>query len=644
MNILLGFIPWIIYLFLISHNPQHINLAIIVAFVLTTVVEFNELRKGFVLAIGTFVYFIVMLIGVTILHNQWLMSYPFLLANTALAVIAWGSLIVKQPFTIQYAKEKISPDLWQQPLFIRINQILTTSWAIIFTLCVLVHLSQHLLHIAEDWVPATITNTLSILGVILTFKFPAWYKARKLELLKTKTAKSPFLQGNFKPISDELDCEDLKIIGEIPNDLHGVYMRNGPNPAFAPISYTYPFDGDGMLHAVYIQNGKARYKNKYVQTDGLSAEQKAGKALYGGIMHPIIPDAKYFPKEAKIEPYKNGAFINIVPFADQYLALFEGDYAYTVDRDLHTTGKWRPIDNQLLNVGPHPHSDPHTGEMWFINYEFDQPLLSLYGFAKDAQCIANYTVQLDHPTMVHDFVLTKDYAVIFLCPVIFNFEAAKKGEGVLQWRPELGVKIAVVARKTGQVQWFHTESFFVFHFANGYQDNDHLIIDYVKHSHFSTKDIDNQQKQLSLDRLTLNLSTGTINSHCYDQQHVIEFPRIAEQYTGQTYRYVYLPKKYNSTAFNCIAKYDMENNHCIEHKFGNNIEVGEAVFVPREQSTSEDDGYVLFFAYDKTSNNSRLVILDAQNLNADPIAEIIMPRRVPNGLHGNWFDGKEYSK
>ena len=60
-------------------------------------------------------------------------------------------------------------------------------------------------------------------------------------------------------------------------------MRNGPNPKFPPLgSYTYPLEGDGMIHAVWIGQGKARYRNRWVWTNGLRAEERAGRALYGG--------------------------------------------------------------------------------------------------------------------------------------------------------------------------------------------------------------------------------------------------------------------------------------------------------------------------------------------------------------------------
>ena len=70
-------------------------------------------------------------------------------------------------------------------------------------------------------------------------------------------------------------------------DLRGAYLRNGPNPKFPPPgSYAYPLDGDGMIHGVWLNDGRARYRSRYVLTSGRQAEIRADRALWGGLMPP----------------------------------------------------------------------------------------------------------------------------------------------------------------------------------------------------------------------------------------------------------------------------------------------------------------------------------------------------------------------
>lgn len=54
------------------------------------------------------------------------------------------------------------------------------------------------------------------------------------------------LNGVFAPQREEVDVADLHVVGEIPADLKGSYLRNGPNPRFDPIgSFVFPLDATG---------------------------------------------------------------------------------------------------------------------------------------------------------------------------------------------------------------------------------------------------------------------------------------------------------------------------------------------------------------------------------------------------------------
>ena len=64
-----------------------------------------------------------------------------------------------------------------------------------------------------------------------------------------------------------------------------MFLRNGPNPQFPPLGRYHWFDGDGMVHGVLIEDGKALYRIRYVRTAGFLAEQQEGKAIWPGILN-----------------------------------------------------------------------------------------------------------------------------------------------------------------------------------------------------------------------------------------------------------------------------------------------------------------------------------------------------------------------
>ena len=86
-------------------------------------------------------------------------------------------------------------------------------------------------------------------------------------------AANPYLLGPYAPTFEERVDTDLKVIGEIPKDISGVYVRNGPNPKFEPSGHYHWFDGDAMLHALHLENGKATYRNRWIRTKNFIEEE-----------------------------------------------------------------------------------------------------------------------------------------------------------------------------------------------------------------------------------------------------------------------------------------------------------------------------------------------------------------------------------
>jgi carotenoid cleavage dioxygenase len=83
-----------------------------------------------------------------------------------------------------------------------------------------------------------------------------------------------------------------------------------------------------------------------------------------------------------------------------------------------------------------------------------------------------------------------------------------------------------------------------------------------------------------------------------------------------------------------MLKVNVETGDVTRHDFGNRI-AGEGVFVPR--GDREDDGYLAIFCYDPFNRTSDFVLLDAARIEAEPVAVVRLPQRVPQGLHGTWI-------
>ena len=143
----------------------------------------------------------------------------------------------------------------------------------------------------------------------------------------------PYLSGMYAPLSTEQTCENLQVIGELPKDLAGTYVRNSSNPRFPPLGRYHWFDGDGMLQATHVGEGQATFRNRWVQTKAFQAETEAGKALWSGVTErPDFTNPR--------GPFKDSANTDVVYHAGRLLALWWlGGEPYIVRMpDLKTCG------------------------------------------------------------------------------------------------------------------------------------------------------------------------------------------------------------------------------------------------------------------------------------------------------------------
>jgi hypothetical protein len=250
-----------------------------------------------------------------------------------------------------------------------------------------------------------------------------------------------YLGGIFAPVDDELDLAELSVIGKIPQDLRGVYFRNGPNVKFPPLrSYTYPLDGDGMIHGVWLDNGRARYRNRYVMTKGLKAEIHAGHALWGGVMTPSRPPASLVGADPDPEDDKLLPGINIVRHAPRLLALGEGTAPYEMTDELATVGRCDFAGSLPLGMCAHPKIDPASGEMILFRYGLEEPYLYWAAVGPDGRVTRPPTViaEIDRGYMIHDFLITEDYLVLIINPATFDFARAGRGASPVAWEPDRG--------------------------------------------------------------------------------------------------------------------------------------------------------------------------------------------------------------
>lgn len=177
ISLLLGLLPWILLQVLPTKTLQELSITLIIIFFINTILSYRYLKKGFILPWGATIFFACASIAITILHLVWVAQHMEFLIYAMLSLIAWGSLLIGKSFTIQYAREQTDPSKWNHPTFIRINQILTMAWGIIFLLNIVSLVIQNYYPLSPVS-KSLLSNGTTLLGILFTIWFPKWYGSK----------------------------------------------------------------------------------------------------------------------------------------------------------------------------------------------------------------------------------------------------------------------------------------------------------------------------------------------------------------------------------------------------------------------------------------------------------------------------------
>lgn len=459
-------------------------------------------------------------------------------------------------------------------------------------------------------------------------------------------ATEPHLSGLFAPQVSEVDVTNLRIEGELPPEIDGDYIRNGPNPRFPPLGgYLYPLDGDGMLHRIQVREGTARYTNRFVRTPAVVAEEAAGRALWPG-----ITDIMYTPGAELVGPdlahtMKDLPGINVVRHAGQLLALAEGGTPFQISPELETLGRETFGGTLPVGITAHPKVDPATGEMFAFCYALGEPYLTWSVIGRNGETLraATPVEGVSRPVMIHDMALTPHYIVLVLGPFFFDLAAAMAGGSPMSWEPEAGTRIVLIPRDGSAPRWISTEACWLWHTANAYETQQPdgettVVLDYVRWTApggFAPGHIAG-----SLARMHLRPASGQVTHETLTDRSM-EFPRIDDRSLTQNHRVIGTSLKTTDRPVltgdaDTLGWYDTASGRFDLWQAGN-LAVGEQCYIPRPGDPDPTHGWWTVIATDRADQTSRLLVLAAEDLTAGPVATVHLPQRVPLGLHGAWL-------
>ena len=455
----------------------------------------------------------------------------------------------------------------------------------------------------------------------------------------------PYLQGNYAPVEEEYDYDhsQLRVEGEIPKNLVGAFMRDGPNTAYEPNHYVYPLDGDGMVHAVYFRDGKVQYKNRWVETSHLKTERKWDKTIYGSVGKLLEVPQEVIDAGGEPSPVRNTANTNVIYHGEKLFAMWEGGHPHLLNNDLSTVGLY-DYDGALKPgdaLTAHPKVCPDTGDLITCTQRWDSPNYWVQVIDKTGKHKQTIPVEFERKGIIHDLQITENYVIIFYAPAWHSLERAMKGEDPFMWEPERGTKIVAIPRDgSGNNVIFETDAFFSWHFCNGFEQGGKIIIDYIwinsiPFTQAQGTGVEKQPRRMY--RMTLDKTTKQVTNEEFSDIFS-EFSRVDERLMGKDYRYGFAASSNHdwddAHGYNCTGRFDFVTGDTQLMDYGPEANAGEPVYVPNPESDKEEDGWVMCFVFNP-EEGAYLSILNAGTF--EQAAKVFIPSRVPNGFHANWM-------
>ncbi|KAK2642852.1 hypothetical protein Ddye_024615 [Dipteronia dyeriana] len=490
--------------------------------------------------------------------------------------------------------------------------------------------------------------------------------SRELQQPLPKTS-DPRVQiaGNFAPVPEHPVQHVLPVTGSIPECINGVYLRNGANPLFEPVAGHHFFDGDGMVHAVTIDNGKASYACRFTETQRFVQEKELGKPVFpkaigelhghNGVGRLLLFVARGLFGLINNKQGTGVANAGLVYFNNRLLAMSEDDLPYQVritpSGDLETVGRYN-FDEQLNSTMiAHPKIDPVSQELYALSYDVVQkPYLKYFRFFPDGEKSPDVEIPLTVPTMMHDFAITENFVVIPDQQVVFKLQEMISGGSPVIYDKNKKSRFGILAKNasdSNNIIWIESPDTFCFHLWNAWEEpesDEVVVIGSCMTPPDSIFNECDESLESVLSEIRLNLKTGKSTRRpilSETDQVNLEAGMVNRNRLGRKTRFAYLAIAEPWPKVSGFGKVDLSTGDVKKYIYGDGKYGGEPFFLPNDAADceKEDDGFIIAFVHDEKTWESELQIVNAMNLELE--ASIKLPSRVPYGFHGTFVDSKE---
>jgi all-trans-8'-apo-beta-carotenal 15,15'-oxygenase len=491
---------------------------------------------------------------------------------------------------------------------------------------------------------------------------------------------APLLERAFDTVPEEGSYRIEPSEGAVPEWLRGTYYLNGPARfRRGETAYGHWLDGDGMVCSLRFDGegdqGGPRFTARFVRSEKWVREEEAGCSLFR-CFGTGFPGDQLLRGIALASPVN----VSVYPFAGKLLAFGEQGLPWELDPEtLETVGE-HTFGGRLNAVSPfsaHPgfdHSHPigqgeakTSGEMvnFGVSFSAQRPTLNLYRFGDDGGLLYRKRVPLPYPASIHDFGLSKRYAVFYVNPYLLDMrplmEAGASVLDCLSWRPELGSSLLVVERESGEVAaTVPIGERYCLHHVNAFERDGLLVVDVLEleepvyPDYTPVPDLFAEVAPAHPVRYVLDLaggeageSGGVVERREAPYRLAADFPAVDPRRAGEPTDHFWMlaisrtgepGRKFLDRLV--AIDFGLEGEDGEEAAEADAWQAppgrylgGEPVFVPRPGSR---DGVIVVQELDAEAREMAFLLFDAYRLADGPVARLPLRRPVHLGFHACW--------
>lgn len=465
---------------------------------------------------------------------------------------------------------------------------------------------------------------------------------------------APYHLG-FCSTHQENEFKTLPIQGSIPRWLTGSLIRTGPGTlTVGQQSYHHWFDGLAMLRKFSFKDGQVSFANRFLLSQAYQeaiAKSKISRGEFGTTARHSLLARLSDP----LPRLTDNATVNITMQGNRFTSVTESPFPIVFDPEtLNTIEQFHYHDRvpgQITTAHPHFDYQENTVYSYLVNLvpRCSYSIYSMDAHSNQRKLISSVGVK--QPAYMHTFAMTEHYLILaefplFLSRLSLMFSGKPYIENY-QWKPEKGTRFLIISKENGKV--IHSAlsgPFFAFHHVNAFELDGEVIVDLVAYPDSSViqslylESLLQHPKQViaagELRRYHIGLDRASAEEEVLTTE-AIELPRINYQLCNtHPYQFVYgVGSSLTGNFIDQLVKVDVQNRtNRIWHS--RECYPGEPVFVAAPNAITEDEGIVLSVVLNVQTENSFLLVLDAQSWKE--LARVELPYHLPFDFHGQYFD------